>query len=459
MGYKRLCLFIVMLVLSAACLSAEPQAPYPDKLQTFNTIYAEYKRLLQEKKFEQALGKSHVAFELGKELFGDADRNTAALAFNHGRLLSQSGDYVKAAYILTEAIAIFERVHGAEAPELIPVIEAYGKNESLMGLQMPDVQEAHYGIVYRALTIQQRTNPKDRIAYAALVVRVAPYLYKIRPGNAVTAELLRESLGIQEAAYGKDALELIPVLMALGDVSGKPFKPSRQVIYYNRALKITQVQSPEDKVKYADLSLEAGRNILQSSKSRGAKSYIETAYQIYLEKFGTSHLSTALAGLALGEFYSANMNHEKAEEYLLRSLNTFTSDPTYRTPELRARTVLTALYEYWNKRDKATEQVLAISRISSGTSTQEMMPVYRVNPDYPSEAVSKGSDGWVILDFTVDETGQVRDVVVEDSEGHPLFKDAATTAINKWRYVPRFENGKPVDTPHIKAKLTFEVEG
>ncbi|TAJ94294.1 MAG: TonB family protein [Gammaproteobacteria bacterium] len=459
MEYKHQSLFIALLVLSVSCLSAEPPGPDPAKLQAFNTIYAEYKQLIQEKKFEEALGKSHVAFELGKEIFGDADQNTAALAFNHGRLLSQLGDYAKAAYILTEATAIFERVYGVEAPELIPVLEAYGKNASLMGLRMPDVQKEHYGIVRRALDIQRRNQPEDRIAHAALLVRIAPYLYKIQPGNTETAELLRETLKNEEAAYGKDALELIPVLMALGNVSGMPFKPTQQEMYYDRALKIAQVQSPEDKIKYADLSLEAGRNVLQFSKSKKARPFLETAYQHYMDQFGAGHLSTALACLALGEFHSAKRDYEKAEEYLLGSLETFTSDPAYRTPEIRARTVLTGMYEYWNKREMATEQILAISKISSGTSTQEMIPVYRVNPDYPTEALSKGSDGWVMLDFTVDETGQVCDVVVEDSEGHPLFKDAATAAINKWRYVPRFENGKPVATPHLKAKLTFDVEG
>ena len=42
-------------------------------------------------------------------------------------------------------------------------------------------------------------------------------------------EILRETLSLYEAAYGKDSTELIPVLMDLGHVSAQAYRPTSQI--------------------------------------------------------------------------------------------------------------------------------------------------------------------------------------------------------------------------------------
>ena len=36
-----------------------------------------------------------------------------------------------------------------------------------------------------------------------------------------------------------------------------------------------------------------------------------------------------------------------------------------------------------------------------------------------------------------------------------VFNDAAMTAIQEWRYAPRLEDGNPVDTNNVLARMTF----
>jgi protein TonB len=71
--------------------------------------------------------------------------------------------------------------------------------------------------------------------------------------------------------------------------------------------------------------------------------------------------------------------------------------------------------------------------------------VHRVNPEYPSIAVSGKIEGVVILEATVDERGAVEDVRVLRS--HPLLDRAAVDAVKQWRYKPLQLNGRA--TPFI----------
>ncbi len=65
-------------------------------------------------------------------------------------------------------------------------------------------------------------------------------------------------------------------------------------------------------------------------------------------------------------------------------------------------------------------------------------------PVYPRQALRDKTRGWVELEFTITESGAVRDVVVLDAEPLGVFDRAATDAVASWRFRPRYVNGKPV---------------
>jgi TonB family protein len=67
--------------------------------------------------------------------------------------------------------------------------------------------------------------------------------------------------------------------------------------------------------------------------------------------------------------------------------------------------------------------------------------IYRVEPEYPSIAVSAQIEGIVILEATVDHTGAVRNARVLRSRG--VLDDPAITAVEQWRYEPLLLNGRP----------------
>lgn len=90
-------------------------------------------------------------------------------------------------------------------------------------------------------------------------------------------------------------------------------------------------------------------------------------------------------------------------------------------------------------------------------SDSDVQPIVRVPPQYPIRAAERGIEGWVLLEFTVTETGSVINPVVIDADPPNTFNRAALRAVVKWKYKPMMVGGKPVAWK-TQIVLTFELE-
>jgi periplasmic protein TonB len=90
-------------------------------------------------------------------------------------------------------------------------------------------------------------------------------------------------------------------------------------------------------------------------------------------------------------------------------------------------------------------------------SDRDIVPLVRINPDYPPRALSRGIQGWVIVQFTISATGTVKDQKVVDSS-NKIFDEAALKAIGRWRYNPKVEEGVAVERKGVQTKLVFQLE-
>ena len=101
----------------------------------------------------------------------------------------------------------------------------------------------------------------------------------------------------------------------------------------------------------------------------------------------------------------------------------------------------------------------AMSRMSmSAGSDRDVIPLVRINPDYPPRALSRGLEGWVQVQFTITATGTVRDPVVVNAEPKNIFDDAALKAIARWRYNPKVEGGVAVERIGVQTIIRFQLE-
>ena len=99
---------------------------------------------------------------------------------------------------------------------------------------------------------------------------------------------------------------------------------------------------------------------------------------------------------------------------------------------------------------------LNVGGVGFGVSDGEYLPIVKVAPVYPSRALSRGLEGYVIVEFTVTSNGSVRDVSVVESTS-TLFERAAMEAALKFKYKPRVIDGQPVEVPGVRNKISFEI--
>ena len=87
----------------------------------------------------------------------------------------------------------------------------------------------------------------------------------------------------------------------------------------------------------------------------------------------------------------------------------------------------------------------------------DALAIVRVLPRYPSRALSRGIEGWVLLEFAIDPLGRAMDLKVIEAEPKGTFDRAAKTAIGKWKYRPMIENGKPATRYGVRQLISFRI--
>ncbi len=96
---------------------------------------------------------------------------------------------------------------------------------------------------------------------------------------------------------------------------------------------------------------------------------------------------------------------------------------------------------------------------NSNGETLPWKPLVEVEPNYPTEAASKGTQGWCVVEYTVSATGSTKELRVVDSSPKDVFDASCLLAVAFWKYKPFIENEKPVEKPGMRAPLIFKLCG
>jgi protein TonB len=109
--------------------------------------------------------------------------------------------------------------------------------------------------------------------------------------------------------------------------------------------------------------------------------------------------------------------------------------------------------------DTGSQLAEATSLGAGGGSDSDVVPLVRVDPDYPPRARQQGIEGYVDVEFTISPAGTVQDPRVIGSQPALVFDNAALTAIRRWRYNPKMESGVAVARAGVQVRLRFELAG
>ncbi|MBT7369921.1 MAG: energy transducer TonB, partial [Gammaproteobacteria bacterium] len=141
-------------------------------------------------------------------------------------------------------------------------------------------------------------------------------------------------------------------------------------------------------------------------------------------------------------------------------------------PELRQQSEVVNIDNAWSSDFRAPLAQIDMSRSAAFSSDGEYLPILKVQPVYPRYALQKGQFGWVLLEFTVNESGKVINPVVIDNcvenfkpgrfecidRPGRIFDRPAIAAAQKFKYKPRIVDGTPIETQGVIHKISFVLD-
>jgi protein TonB len=105
--------------------------------------------------------------------------------------------------------------------------------------------------------------------------------------------------------------------------------------------------------------------------------------------------------------------------------------------------------------------IQANTQLKSGLSLQsgdgDYLPIVKVAPIYPRRALSRGIEGYVIVEFTVTKNGSVKAPVVIEAQPENIFNQSAIDAALKFKYKPRVIDGVFSEVSGVQNKITFKM--
>ena len=90
-------------------------------------------------------------------------------------------------------------------------------------------------------------------------------------------------------------------------------------------------------------------------------------------------------------------------------------------------------------------------------SDTDVVPIVRVNPQYPLRASERGIEGWVEVDLPSAswEPSRIRGCSIHIPAPSSIARPSRR--FEKWKYNPKIEDGEPVERPGVKVRLKFEL--
>jgi TonB family protein len=100
----------------------------------------------------------------------------------------------------------------------------------------------------------------------------------------------------------------------------------------------------------------------------------------------------------------------------------------------------------------------------------DTVPIFKVQPVYPRRAQERGMEGYVIVAFTITESGTIEEPYVIEGKCRnaknrdgayndcSMFNSATLRAAEKLKYKPTVRDGRALAMPDVPHKFTYEID-
>ena len=268
--------------------------------------------------------------------------------------------------------------------------------------------------------------------------------------------VLKEVRKPVEQAFGRESERFLQLEMTM--FSNAPREAASR--HLTSVLKLARLHYPEDGESMAVLKLHGGSLAWWDHRAKGLLREAAATFA----RTGQTELE-ARAAFYIGKIDIGLDRYRNAVEAMTRVVDALPADDTM---ALMAHANLVDAYERLGESERATEHCLAIGRTTPWGGTADYQPLFKRPPTYPRTVQVRGLEAYVLLEFSVDRMGFVRDPSVVESkviradslvamEYVGDFEIAAIKAARGFRYAPKFVDGKPVSVDGVRNLIHFRL--
>lgn len=194
-----------------------------------------------------------------------------------------------------------------------------------------------------------------------------------------------------------------------------------------------------------------------SKKFRESAKHASDGLKIALDNFGPKNPDALYFAQALSEAYTELNDRKNAVPALVREIDMRLGAGQTEQKLQPRRTLAIKFAEEIGDRATAAKQALAISKAIGMTKGMDPQPVYRPETKYPIDLYTKGTEGDVVIAYSIDANGAVLEAKVTSSKPKEVFDTAALASFMTWRFTPMLENGQPVKSSGHQFTLMFRL--
>lgn len=265
---------------------------HPDIAITYNNLANVYKG---QGNYENAMYYYLQALAIREKMLGREHPDTARTYNNMATLYQDQGDFANALLFYRKAIAIREKVLDREHPD---IADTYNGLATLY--QVHGDYENALKYFCQAMAIREnvlgREHPDTAATYNGLAT-----LYQVQ-GNYMNAlQYYLQAMTIYEKVLGRDHPDTATTYNNLADLYSNQGDYDNALMYYLQAMSIREKVLGREHPDTASTYSKLAALLLQIGKKVGAAQYAETAYKVFLAKFGENHKHTKKAKELLNE--------------------------------------------------------------------------------------------------------------------------------------------------------------
>ena len=263
--------------------------------------------------------------------------------------------------------------------------------------------------------------------------------------------LAKRALQLGEAAVGPKHLDLIPLLMNVGEIYRAKKKPSQARPYFERALAITEELVSANDLRIAQIAERLGLVAYDQGQKDDAEQFFSKSLAIKEKSLGTESAALAPTLFNLAQIYLRRRDYATVEPILARLVRILEKQPgTDHSDLLQAVEVYTLTLIAQNKTAEIEALQKRINDLLVGQGivlggVLNSKAVRLAQPEYPLAARADHASGQVRVQIMIDETGKVISAKTINPEPvHFALAAAAESAARQSVFTPSFRSGTAV---------------